>query len=222
MVQVEVWWSTLVAAERDLLALLDATERARVESLERPADQGRSVVAAALLRVAVGERLGVPPREVLIDRTCAECGEPHGRPRVLGPGDAPPEVSVSHSGLLVVVALSDGDPVGVDVQRVADLVDLAGLSEVGDTVEPAADERAPSVDERVPSDDGRARSWVRHEAVLKVGAHPSSPAPAVRLIPTPLDGYVAAVATLTDEAPTDAELLVRHWPVRAASATPGR
>lgn len=219
MVQVEVWWSTLVAAERDLLALLDATERARVESLERPADQGRSMVAAALLRVAVGERLGVPPREVVIDRTCAECGEPHGRPRVLGPGGDLPEVSVSHSGVLVVVALSDGDPsdggpVGVDVQRVADLAGLAGLAE-GDTVEPAGDER-------VPSDEERARSWVRHEAVLKVGADPSRPAPAVRLIPTPLDGYVAALATLTGEAPTDAELLVRHWPVRAASAAPGR
>ena len=125
MLQVEVWWSSLVAAEHHLLGMLDATERARVASLERPADQGRSMVAAALLRVAVGGRLGVPPREVVIDRTCAECGEPHGRPRVLGPGSAVPEVSVSHSGLLVVVALSDGAAVGVDVQRVADVADLA-------------------------------------------------------------------------------------------------
>lgn len=215
MVQVQVWWSSLVAAERDLLGLLDVTERARVAALERPADQGRSLVAAALLRVAVGERLGVPPHEVVIDRTCAGCGEPHGRPRVLGPGDDLPEVSVSHSGLLVVVALGVGVAVGVDVQRVAD---LAVLAEVRDAAEPANDVPADDVPAKgVPADDeARARSWVLHEAVLKVGGASPRPVPAARLIPTPLDGYVAALATLTAEPPTDAELLVRHWPASCA------
>lgn len=205
MVQVEVWWSSLVAAEHHLLGMLDATEQARVASLERPADQGRSMVAAALLRVAVGERLGVPPDEVVIDRTCTECGEPHGRPRVLGPRSAVPGVSVSHSGLLVVVALADGGSVGVDVQRVAD------LAAARDAAEPAHDAHAPS-EVRWESDDDRARRWVRHEAVLKLGADPFGPAPAVRMVPTPLDGYVAALAVLPGESPTDAELLVRHWP----------
>lgn len=218
MVQVEVWWSSLVAAEHHLLGMLDATERARVASLERPADQGRSMVAAALLRVAVGERLGVPPHEVVIDRTCAECGEPHGRPRVLGPGDALPEVSVSHSGLLVVVALADGAAVGVDVQRVAD---VEARVEAREAAEPAAGGHAPS-EVRSESDDDRACSWVRDEAVLKVGAGPSGPTPAVRMVPTPLDGYVAALAVLAGECPTDAELLVRHWPVTDSGPTPDR
>ena len=189
---VHVWWSSLVAAERDLLDMLDVTERARVRSLERSADRGRSMVAAALLRVVVGEQLGVPPGDVVIDRTCVECGQPHGRPRVLGPGGAAPYVSVSHSGVLVVVALAAGAPVGVDVQRVAD---VAGAD---------------------ADDDQRAREWVRHEAAVKVGPGPARPA--VRAIGAPLDGYVAALASLTDRAPTDAELAVRHWPERTRGA----
>jgi 4'-phosphopantetheinyl transferase len=137
---VEVWWSSLVAARHDLLDTLDAIERARVESLERPADRGRSLLGAALLRVAVGSHLGVAPGEIVVDRTCAECGEPHGAPRVLGPGAPAPWVSVSHSGLLAVVAVSPEGPVGVDVQRLSDLGD------------PAAGPR-----------------WARREALLKAG-----------------------------------------------------
>jgi 4'-phosphopantetheinyl transferase len=137
---VEVWWSSLVVAGRDLLGMLDATERTRVESLERPADRGRSMLGAALLRVAAGSRLAVAPGEVVVDRTCADCGGPHGAPRILGPGVRPPWVSVSHSGLLAVVAVSDRGPVGVDVQRVSDLPDPA-----------------------------EAREWVRREAQLKAG-----------------------------------------------------
>lgn len=137
---VALWWSSLLVAGRDLLGLLDATELARVESLEREADRGRSMLGAALLRVAVGSHLGVAPGDVVVDRTCADCGGRHGAPRILGPGVRTPWVSVSHSGVLAVVALSDRGPVGVDVQRVADLQD------------PAA-----------------APGWVRHEALLKAG-----------------------------------------------------
>jgi 4'-phosphopantetheinyl transferase len=186
VIAVHVWWSSLAAADRDLLPLLDPTERARVRSLERPADQGRSLVAAALLRVAVGEALSVPPVDVVLDRTCPECTRPHGRPRVRGPGGDLPHVSVSHSGLLVVVVVSAGASVGVDVQRVADLP-------------------GPEVDvERA------AVGWARREAVLKVGG---GGGPVVtRPIRAPLDGYAAALATRTARAPTDDELDVRHWP----------
>jgi 4'-phosphopantetheinyl transferase len=141
-----VWWSSLVAARHDLLDLLDPTERARVASLDRPADRGRSMLGAALLRVAVGSWLDVAPGDVVMDRTCAECGEQHGAPRVLGPGTPVPWVSVSHSGVLAVVALGDHGPVGVDVQRVADL-----------------------------TDPDEAPAWVRSEALLKAGALAAAP-----------------------------------------------
>lgn len=137
---VEVWWSSLVAAGHGLLSTLDAIERTRVESLERPGDRGRSLLGAALLRAAVASHLGVAPAEIVVDRTCPECGEPHGAPRVLGPGAPTPWVSVSHSGLLAVVAVSPDGPVGVDVQRRSDLADPA-----------------------------TGPAWVRREALFKAG-----------------------------------------------------
>ncbi|GAA2722331.1 4'-phosphopantetheinyl transferase family protein [Cellulomonas aerilata] len=188
---VEIWWSSLVAADRSLLALLDATERARVDALRRPADQGRSLVAAALLRVVVGAHLGVAPGQVVIDRACDDCGRPHGRPVVVGPGVRVPQVSVSHSGLLVVVALTRDTPVGVDVQRVDG-------QRVDGTPGPTG-----------TSPEAAAESWARREAVLKVG---SGRPVAVCDIRAPRPGYAAALATLTGAPPTDAQVHVRHWP----------
>ncbi|WP_460707448.1 4'-phosphopantetheinyl transferase family protein [Myceligenerans halotolerans] len=163
-----VWWASLTAADQSLTAVLDSRERARVESLRRPADQGRSLVGAALLRFAVADHLGAAPQEIVIDRTCAECGGPHGAPRVLGPGAPPfPRVSVSHSGLLVLVALSDHGPVGVDVQRLADLPDPAG-----------------------------GPGWVRREALVKAGGAVRDAA--TQDLRPPLDGYAAAVVAPDD------------------------
>jgi 4'-phosphopantetheinyl transferase len=162
-VTVEVWWSSLASADRDLLGMLDAGERARVESLERPADRGRSLISAAMLRVAVAAHLGIAPADVVVDRTCAECGGPHGAPRIVSHGTAAPSVSVSHSGLLAVVALVPRGPVGVDVQRLDDLDDPA---------------------------DGHA--WATREALFKAGT-PAPGDVVVSELRPPLAGYVAVV-----------------------------
>ncbi|PFG38190.1 4'-phosphopantetheinyl transferase [Georgenia soli] len=196
---VEVWWSSLAAADVELLAVLDATERARVRSLERPADRGRSLVGAALLRVAAAAHLGAEPDQVVVDRTCSECGRPHGAPRIVGPGGPVPWVSVSHSGVLVVVALSPHGPVGVDVQRVSDLPDAG-------------------------ADAHAAFEWVRREAVVKAraGARTGAPVPGrpdlrpaaeedevTTELEPPVTGYAAALITLGRPG---AEHTSRHWP----------
>src|SRR5882724_585210 len=93
---------------------LDAGERGRRDLLARAEDRERFVTAAGLLRRVVAERLGVAPGAVTVDRTCPDCDRPHGRPVIPGAGL---EVSVSHSGDLVAVALVLGSsPVGVDVE----------------------------------------------------------------------------------------------------------
>lgn len=188
----EVWWSSLAAADRDLLAMLDDTERARVESLERAADRGRSLLGAALLRMALAARLPVGPAEVVIDRTCIECGAPHGAPRVVLAGTPAPWVSVSHSGLLVVVAVSERGPVGVDVQRESDL-----------------------------PGPGTGREWVRREAALKAttaarrDGHATARCTAAAVaaatadLRPPLAGYAAALAALGE---SDSRHSARCWP----------
>lgn len=170
----EVWWSSLASADRDLLGLLDAGERARVESLERSADRGRSLISAAMLRVAVASHLGIAAADVVVDRTCAECGGPHGAPRIVSHGTPAPSVSVSHSGLLAVVALVPRGPVGVDVQRLGDLDDPA---------------------------DGHA--WATREAMFKAGT-PARAEVAVTELRPPLPGYAAVVVAPAglDDAPS--------------------
>jgi 4'-phosphopantetheinyl transferase len=189
--EVQVWWSSLLSADRSLLGFLDPSERARVDALQRSADQGRSIVAAALLRVAVGAHLGVRPAEVAVDRTCDDCGRPHGRPRIDGPGGRAPQVSVSHSGLLVVVALTEVVPLGIDVQRIDDLGRRGGGSSQHD-----------------------AEEWARREAVLKAGCGVERAT--VRSLRAPLAGYAAALAT-AHRPPVGPEVQVRHWPEVSAA-----
>ena len=114
---------------------------AQVPGPNEPAGRGHHQHrAAADVRVApqLGQHVHQRrPGDVPVERTCPDCGRPHGRPRLDLPGA--PQLSVSHSGLLVVVAAHDG-PVGVDVQRIADV--------------PAGTD---------------AGAWVRDEAVVKAG-----------------------------------------------------
>ncbi len=161
----EVWWSSLTAAGLGLLDMLDPTERSRLESFERPADGGRFLVGAALLRVAVASHAGIAPADVSVDRTCSECGAPHGAPRIVNPRMAAPWVSVSHSGVLIVVALSTKGPIGVDVQRIADLNDPATAAE-----------------------------WVQQEALFKARSGGPAAGGSVCELQAPLAGYAAAAA----------------------------
>ncbi len=161
--RVDVVWARPGNLSR-LRAILDRIERTRLASLRRDADRDRYVAAHALLRIVVARRWSIRPDEVPLDFTCARCGAPHGPPTLTAPPGRPPfGVSLSRAGTRVVVALSPGGAVGVDVEAVTG----AGF--------PGFDEVALAVEERdaigrLPSaDQARARTvaWVRKEAVLK-------------------------------------------------------
>jgi 4'-phosphopantetheinyl transferase len=166
----------------------------------------------------IAARTGQQPAEVSFDRTCRQCGKPHGKPAVRL-GDL--EFSVSHSGDLVAVAVSTA-PVGVDVEQLegrahelggGDPASLARLVLAAEEQEALA---------ALPA-SGRSRAflvaWTRKEAVTKAkgdglrvpfGAVVVAPDPP-RLVawPYPQDpgsvslhdldtepGYVAALAVL--------------------------
>jgi 4'-phosphopantetheinyl transferase len=114
---VRIWFATLAQADLHLRGWLDARENERFESFENPADRARFLLGAAMLRAAVGQELSVPPESVTVDRACGECGRWHGRPRV--PGSSL-QLSVSHSGLLVALAMASDGSVGIDVERIRD------------------------------------------------------------------------------------------------------
>ena len=111
---VRMWVATLAQADLTLRRWLDSRETDRFLSYESQADQARFLLGAAMIRSAVGQELGIRPEDVPVDRECDRCGAWHGRPRVRG---SSLQVSVSHGGLLVALAMAVGGPVGVDVER---------------------------------------------------------------------------------------------------------
>lgn len=148
-----VWLASTAEAGPGHVALLDPVERGRRAALRRPADRDRFTLAAALLRLAVAGATGRPPRAVRVERSCRDCGAPHGRPRLPGTGL---HASVSHSAGRVAVALTRAAPVGVDVEQVRPTGDLAALAR---TV------LAPTEPLRDPAD--LFTYWCRKESVVK-------------------------------------------------------
>lgn len=109
---VDVWWAALTQLRPTHDLLLSTVERARADAYVHRDDRRRFVLAAAMLRLVAGAALDRAPEDVEVDRRCHECGRHHARPRVEG---AAWDVSVSHSGHLAVLAVSDA-AVGIDVE----------------------------------------------------------------------------------------------------------
>jgi 4'-phosphopantetheinyl transferase len=202
-----------------LTGVLTDSERARAARYHREADRRRFITACALLRTSAAAQLGIAdPENVPIDRSCDECGKSHGKPRIL---DTPLEVSISHSGDRIAVALSLAGPVGVDVEEVAEAP--GGVPEFA--LSPAELATLRTLPESA-QETGFIQMWVRKEAVLKATGHGlrippdqvevSGPWDEPRLLNWPLpaspstvqfhrldpgDGYLGVVAVLADGRP---------------------
>jgi 4'-phosphopantetheinyl transferase len=217
----DVWWARRPDASAQHAALLDEAERRRWAAYRRDADRERFLTGCALAKTALARYTGQRPADVRFDRTCGRCGEPHGKPVLVGGGG---QHSVTHSGDLVAVAVARA-PVGVDVEQLDGRRrplgrdgDPDGLARI--VLSPA--ERA--VLAGVPQ-AGRARAflvaWTRKEAVTKaagdgLGAafshvvvaadagpprlvswpYPRSPDDVSLLDLDVADGYVAALAVI--------------------------
>lgn len=174
-----VWWAHTSAASERLLRLLDSEELTRQSRFRLQADRDRHLLGRSLARLVLAELSGCAPEKVTFELRCRSCedksrtgadggsrgsGEaPHGKPVPTGAAQGW-EISVSHSGEWVTLALARGVPVGVDVERLSDSRDLAGLA--GYTLADAEHEvwRALPEEGRVGAFFGY---WARKEALLK-------------------------------------------------------
>ncbi|MDA2804831.1 4'-phosphopantetheinyl transferase family protein [Nocardiopsis suaedae] len=166
-VHCDIWWATPALAHPALERLLDARERERHARFRRQADRDRYIVAHALARLAVAREAGCAPAAVAFDLHCRNCDgadrEPHGKPVPAGPA-AGLEVSISHSGDRVALAVARGVPVGVDVEEVSPRRDTSSLAEMA--LAPAEREALAAL----PADraaEGFFTYWARKEALLK-------------------------------------------------------
>jgi 4'-phosphopantetheinyl transferase len=156
----EIWWARTVDARPELAVLLPHSERSRMHRYQRSDDRNRFLSAWALARTVLGLELGISPCEIPVDRTCARCGKDHGKPRIAV--DERVELSLSHSLDRVLVAVSHGQAVGVDLEAVIPLEDrlanqITSDSEWREYQRLSANKRSLAL----------LRTWVRKEAVVK-------------------------------------------------------
>lgn len=154
----QLWWASVRDAHPALRGLLDAAGRARNDRLRQPAARALHLTAHALARTVAAAHLQVPVAELTLTSTCKGCGGPHGKPRPPGPL----RLSWSHSGDRVVVAVTPGTEVGVDVERI-----VPHARETAERVlrEPERAVLAALPEPRRPA--GFVRYWTRKEALLK-------------------------------------------------------
>lgn len=146
-------------AERLAPAILDTGEQRRAERFVRPADRRCYVAAHVALRILLGDRMGVDPRDVRIVReSCPSCGGPHGRPATGGGV----HFSLSHSRDVSLLAFA-AVPLGVDVQAVPDGEATAEIRAMLHPVEARELAALPAADRPAAF----ARTWTRKEAYLK-------------------------------------------------------
>jgi 4'-phosphopantetheinyl transferase len=160
-----VWWATPNRSPAAGALLTDA-ERSRADRLRRAEDRHRFVTGRALLRLVLADRLDVPPTEVPLVAGCRVCGaSDHGRLRLDG-GPTDVAFGVTRRAERVGVAVTDGRPVGVDVEVVDDADDPERATLAAEALCPA--ELAAYRQFPAPA-RGRAmaRWWTRKEAVLK-------------------------------------------------------
>ncbi|MFD0273898.1 4'-phosphopantetheinyl transferase family protein [Kitasatospora sp. NPDC127111] len=205
----------------ELGRLLDPAERARAAGPD-PVLGHRFTVVHGVVRLLVAERLGVRPDEL------AWRYGPHGKPEPAGNPGRGLGVSYSASGGLAVIALSEGRPVGADVEEIRDPHVAARIAQ---RYFPAA-EAAALVGSASPAvlAERFTELWCRREACVKAyggrlvqgfGLPLAGPAPLVLADTGSLGGgpcriadavvpgpFRAAVAALGDR---PFRLRVYHW-----------
>ncbi|MDX9750215.1 MAG: 4'-phosphopantetheinyl transferase superfamily protein [Flavobacteriales bacterium] len=134
-------------------ALLDATERERMQRFRFVRDRDRFTLAHGWLRTLLGEELALPPDAVRFRRG------PFGKPYVEG---GAPSFNLSDTKDAVLVALGGAGEIGADVETMARTVDHAAVSAHYFTPEETADITL-SVDPKRRF----LELWTRKEAVLK-------------------------------------------------------
>ena len=124
--EVHVWRVSLDGlpeSDDSLMALLPAAERERAGRFRFASDRDRFVRSHAALRTILGTYLHAAP-EALVFREGA-----HGKPFIDCPAGAVPiRFNLSHSDSLALVAVALGREVGVDLERVRPVSDMAGIA----------------------------------------------------------------------------------------------
>lgn len=191
---VHIWRAALDEAGWPGAEELPAEERERAEGFLRKEPARRWVAARWALRRTLGAYLGQPAPEIAL------AADEQGKPRLRDGGGDGLQFNLSHSGGLALVAVTERQAVGVDVEAIVPRENLRTLAQ---RFLPAAEAEAVRAAAPERQLDAFYAAWVRHEARLKcLGTGLASPAPPGAAAIAPLDvgpGYAAAAAVLGSE-----------------------
>jgi len=113
--EVHVWRASLNLPESSYFKMwqsLSPDERGRANRFHFDVDRKRSVLGRGLLRLLLGHILRRPAGHLQF-----ECNE-FGKPRLIAGQGPPLHFNLSHSGDLVLVAITIGREVGIDVEKI--------------------------------------------------------------------------------------------------------
>lgn len=172
----DVW---LVSLVDDGEIVLSADEEDRAARLRFGTDRARWIQARSALRTILAAFSGIPAAELRFVLG------PHGKPAVADAGGV--EFSLSHAGDWAMIAVTPGVPVGIDIERIRENVNMAALL-------------ARLSEQNVP--DGQTAlfsAWTRREAMTKAlgGALMETPEGDLRVVNLEApEGYCASLALI--------------------------
>jgi 4'-phosphopantetheinyl transferase len=121
--EVQVIYSRLTADPefvKQLRQLLDPQEQARADRFRFEKDRNAFTIARGLLRTILGGYLQMTPSAIQF------IYGPRGKPAVVS--SRPIRFNLSHSGDLVLYAITEGHEVGADVEHIRPMEDLDGIA----------------------------------------------------------------------------------------------
>ena len=207
--EIHVWRSDLSVSALEIVRLkliISLDERERAERFNFECDRQRSIIGRGRLRLLLGKILGLPASSLRFEY------DGFGKPKLTSTQEQRLQFNVSHSGDLVLIAVTRGRAVGVDVERIRGDIDVDGL---------AKRFFSTNENERLNPLTGRRRydafftCWTRKEAYLKGRGDGLS---------LPLDQF--DVSFLPDEEPRLLETRfdpaeVRGWTLRSVNVPSG-
>jgi 4'-phosphopantetheinyl transferase len=214
--RVDVWRADLAAAPDALAELLCAEERARARRIVPGPARTLWPRSRGILRALLARYLDDDPRSLRFARG------PRGKPALLRKSGQEPDLrfNLSHSGAQMLVAVTAGHEIGVDIER-ATRRGARGRHELALAARRFGSEQARRLRELEPDARTREflRAWSAHEAMLKClgsglscAQSPVSPASATELWSAPLDMGSGSAAAVAVEGHEQRELRCFQWP----------
>jgi 4'-phosphopantetheinyl transferase len=160
--QVHLWWASFAAVEerqRCLFSWLSEGERRRADRLRTSRARFQRAASRGLLRALLAGYAGTTPDALRFAEN------PAGKPRLVEPATGL-RFSVSHSGDLWICAVTDDQPVGIDVEQVRPLSSRHVIPFLAPE-ERAAWEDAFGPDREAEGMEALFALWTRKEAYVK-------------------------------------------------------